>query len=314
MTDSFSNSMSFSEMQKALVDEKKIHQDLTQTKKRESFLGRVVSVFRPDPNYNLNTVVAHISEKARVEFYRKEYLSLEDASELDAALVVLNQLSFHVSGTEAQQRLQGVINTLQGFTAEQPVLPIHKTKAKRLSPFEKLEKSKKTTLLANALSYVAFNLREIHMQGKVHGDILSTTVSLHEKYNLAGGDHLKDEGEKIDVREGGDIFQQLGIASQQSDVYALSLLLMQESFTDQVIEDRSIKDLLLGALHSDLLHDGLHMNPFELESVFTEFLGDIPDLGNMEEWSKDVKRLVDKLKTVLPTLTEHHILEIYCHL
>ena len=230
MTDPFSNSMSFSQMQKALVDKKKIHQDLTQTKKRESFLGRVVSVFRPDPNYNLNTVVAQISEKARVEFYRKEYLSLEDASELEAALVVLSQLSVHVSGTEAQQRLQGVINTLQGFKAEQPLLPIHKADSKSLSPVEKSEKSTKLALLARTLTYLTSNLRDIHEEGKVHGDILSTSVSLHEKYNLAGADQLKDEGEQIDVRKDGDIFQQLGIASQQSDVYALTRLLMQEIF------------------------------------------------------------------------------------
>ena len=301
--------MSFSQMQKALVDEKKIHQDLIQTKKRESFLGRVVSVFRPDPNYNLNTVVAQISEKARVEFYRKEYLSLEDASELEAALVVLNQLSVHVSGKEDQQRLQGVINTLQGFKAEQPLLPIHKADSKSLSPVEKSEKSTKLALLARTLTYLTFNLRDIHEEGKVHGDILSTSVSLHEKYNLAGADHLKDEGEKIDVRKDGDIFQQLGIASQQSDVYALTRLLMQEIFPDQVIEDRSIKDLLVGALYSDLMHVGI-----KLESVFPEVLGNPPDLENMEEWSKGVKGLVDTLKTELPTLSEHSLNTIQANL
>ena len=296
------------------MTKKKIHQDLTQTKKRESFLGRVVSVFRPDPNYNLNTVVAQISEKARVEFYRKEYLSLEDASELEAALVVLNQLSVHVSGTEAQQRLQGVINTLQGFKAEQPLLPIHKADSKSLSPVEKSEKSTKLALLARTLTYLTSNLRDIHEEGKVHGDILSTSVSLHEKYNLAGADQLKDEGEQIDVRKDGDIFQQLGIASQQSDVYALTRLLMQEIFPDQMIEDRPSKELLLVALHSDLLHVDLHMNPIELEREITEFLGDLLDLENMEEWSKGVKRLVDKLKTILPILSEHNLNTIQANL
>ena len=81
-----------------------------------------------------------------------------------------------------------------------------------------------------------------------------------------------------------------------------------------MIEDRPSKELLLVALHSDLLHVDLHMNPIELEREITEFLGDLLDLENMEEWSKGVKRLVDKLKTILPILSEHNLNTIQANL